>query len=159
MFTFPAFRVLNRRAIAGTLEVHVPLPAFTACAKNEFFSVFREIRNLVASLFVLVSPKYKRPRRHLDDFRWRAAAVHLLPLSMAAGFRLHDRLVEKGREIIRVQVGTQNHVAAFATISAVRSATRDKLFPAKTHTTPPAVTGLRLNSNSIDKHDGVASRL
>ena len=93
------------------------------------------------------------PDRHLHDLRRRAAAVHLLPLPVPAVFRLDDRLVKKAGEIIDVNVGAQNDVAAPAAIAAIRTALRDKFLAAKTDAAAPAISGLRKHFDSIDKHE------
>jgi hypothetical protein len=78
--------------------------------------------------------------------------VHLLPLAVCAVFSLNQGLVKKTDKIICVLVSAQNNVAAFASISAIRSTPWNKLFPAKTHATPPAIAGFRRHPDPIDEH-------
>jgi hypothetical protein len=51
-----------------------------------------------------------------------------------------------------MHVGTEDDVAAAATVPATGSALGDKLFPAETDAPPAAVTGLGENFDAIDKH-------
>ena len=95
------------------------------------------------------------PEWHFHNFVGTCAACHFLPHAVPAVFRLDDRLVEKVREIIDVNIGAKNHVAASATVAAIRSAFRHKFLPAKTHTTAPAIPSLGKNFDSIDKHIGL----
>ena len=79
----------------------------------------------------------------------------LLPLPVRATLGLDDRLVEKIGEIVGVDVGAQNDVAAAAAIAAIRAAARHELLAPKTDATAPAIPGLGKNFYSIDKHTGI----
>src|SRR6476659_5394769 len=78
--------------------------------------------------------------------------MHLLPLPVRAVLCLDDRLVEKIREIIDVNIRAENHVAAAAAIAAIGSAFRHEFLAPKTHTTAPAVPSLGQNFDPIDEH-------
>ncbi len=82
--------------------------------------------------------------------------MHLLPHSVSAVLGLDDRLVEKIGKIVDVTIGAKDHVAAAAAVAAIRSAFRHKLLSPKTDRPAAAVSGLRKNFDSIDKH-GLAS--
>ena len=110
----------------------VALSAAAAFAQNELLAVVGKVRDgsiggsrrreggisflgdlnlfrLHSSAFILIN---NRPHRHFHHFRQRAAAVHLLPLPVPAALRLDDRLVEKGGEVIGMNVGAKDDVAA-----------------------------------------------
>jgi hypothetical protein len=93
-----------------------------------------------------------RSYRYFHDLRDRAFPVHLLPLPVLTVFCLDDRLVEKVREIIDVNIGVQNHVAAAAAVSTIGSTFRHKFLAAKANATAPAISRLGENFNPIDKH-------
>ena len=100
----------------------------------------------------LFGSPHKRSHRHLHDLGRRRSTMHLLPHPVAAIFRFDNRLIKKTREIIDVLIRTQNNIAAATAVAAIRSAFRHKFLPPKTHTTTPAITGLRKDFDSIDKH-------
>ncbi len=153
--------------------MHVALPAAAAFAENELLAVVREVGDRRKgrsrrgegrvsfpgylnffrphpAAFILIN---NRSHRHFHHLRQRAAAVHLLPLPVSALFRLDDRLVEKVGEIVGVNVGAKNDVAAATAITAIGTAARHELLAAKTHAAASAVTGLGKNFYSIDKHN------
>src|SRR3954466_8707444 len=106
LLAFVAFRVLDRRAIPRTLEVHIPLPAFATFAKHKLLTVFREINDRIFVVDdLLVVPRLcwlfrelvvfvARNRslravndcadRHVHDFILGAATMHFLAHPMAA---------------------------------------------------------------------------
>jgi hypothetical protein len=67
-------------------------------------------------------------------------------------FCFYDRLVEKIGEIIDMPVCLQDYVAAASAIAAIRPAFRHKFLPPKTDAPAPALSCLRKNFDSIDKH-------
>ncbi len=94
------------------------------------------------------------PGGHGHDAIGRAFTKALPPAAAVAVFGLHDGLVEKRGEIVRVGVGPQDDRAAAAAIAAVRPALGHKGFAAKGNRAIAAVTGLRKDSDVIDKHSG-----
>jgi hypothetical protein len=106
---------------------------------------------LVFTVRIFFLPHH-RSHRHVDNLVRRAATVHLLALTVPAVFGPDDRLVKKSDEIVCVRVRPQNDVAAFASITAVRSTLWNKFFSAETDATSSAVTGLSLHPDAIDEH-------
>jgi hypothetical protein len=101
---------------------------------------------------------HNRPDGNLDYFRDGGASVFLLPLPVCAAPGLDDRLVEKIRKIIGVDIRTENDISTATAIAPVRSAAWYEFFATEADAAPPAVTGLGKNFYSIDKHKGAFSR-
>ena len=59
--------------------------------------------------------------------------------------------VTKIGERIQVLIGAQQHIAAVATITAVRSAKGDVFFAPETETTTAAITGFDLDCHLVNK--------
>jgi hypothetical protein len=78
--------------------------------------------------------------------------MHFLALPVAGVPGLDEGLIKKTREIIDMPIRSQNHVTAASAITAIRSAFRHKLLPAKTHAATPAIARLRKHFDSIDEH-------
>ena len=75
----------------------------------------------------------------LDNFRGGSAPVLFFALSVRAAPCLDDRLVEKIRQIVSVDIGAENHVPAAAAVATVRAATRHEFFAAETDAAGAAV--------------------
>src|SRR5205814_753001 len=88
-----------------------------------------------------------RPDWHRQHLVRRALAEALLAATALAIFRFDHWLVKKGREIVRVNVGAQNHRAAAAAIAAIRAALRHERFAAKARAAVAAVAGLGVNAD------------
>ena len=99
------------------------------------------------------------PDGNLDHFRDGGASMFFLPLPVRAALGLDDRLVEKIRQIVGMDVGPQDHIAAAPAVAAVRATARHEFFAPKTDAAPSAVTGLGKNFDSIDKHKGASAEI
>ncbi len=71
---------------------------------------------------------------------------------MSTFLRFCDRFVEQCGKIICVRIRAKHNVAAPPAIPAIWSALRHKFLAAKTDAAAAAVTGLRKNFDSINKH-------
>jgi hypothetical protein len=78
--------------------------------------------------------------------------VFFLPLPVRATFGLDDRLVEKIRKVIGMDVGAENDISAAATVAPVRTASRHEFLAPETDATTPTIAGLGKNFYTIDKH-------
>src|SRR3954463_3374318 len=108
----------------------VALAAFPALAEDELLPLFSQISDLrkgrrrkaqggIRNLFVFFRlppsafrPMNDRPYRHLHDLWAGTTTMHLFPLPVLAVLRLDDRLVEEIGQVIDVNIGPKNHVAA-----------------------------------------------
>ena len=97
-------------------------------------------------------PIHHRADWNLDHFRDRGPSMLFLPLPVRATLGLDDRLVEEVREIVGMNIGPQDYVPTAPTVAAVGTTARHEFLAPKTDATPPAVTGLGKNFDSIDKH-------
>ena len=93
VFALLTFGVLARCAICRTFEMHIAFPALAALTKNEVLSVAGKIDKRL--ILELISRKDDCSNRYFDNLVRASAAMHFLPHSVAAAFRLDHGLVEK----------------------------------------------------------------
>ena len=55
-------------------------------------------------------------------------------------------------EVVGMSIGLQDNVAATAAVTAIRSPFRNEFLAPETDTAPSALSGLRKNFDTIDKH-------
>ena len=82
----------------------------------------------------------------------------LLPLPVRAALGLDDRLVEKIRKVIGMDIGAENDVSAAAAVTPIGATARHEFLATETDAAAPAITGLGKNFYAIDKHMGAFSR-
>ena len=78
--------------------------------------------------------------------------MHFLSHAVPTSLGLENRLVKQTGQIVRVQVGAQDDIAASPPIPAIRSPLRHEFFASKANATTPAFTGLAINFDPIYKH-------
>jgi hypothetical protein len=72
-------------------------------------------------------------------------------MSTVPGF--DNRLIEEARQIVSMTIRAKDHIAASASVATVWSALRHEFLSPKANRSPSAVSRLRKNFDSIDKHD------
>src|SRR5947207_3807704 len=78
--------------------------------------------------------------------------MHFLPAPMPTVFCFNNGLVEQMSEVVGMSIGPQDNIAAAAAITAIRSPFRNEFLAPETDTSASAVSGLRENFDTIDKH-------
>jgi len=133
----------------GVTEVDIALTAAAALGNDLLLSFFREIGNDFAGLEVLEDGA----DRYADAQILATFSVHFPVHAVAAV--LGDKLVLEAEVLERGQFlsGVEDHVAAFATVAAVRAAVRDKFLCVKRYHSVTAVAGFDVDFRVIDKHD------
>src|SRR5207302_10282292 len=79
--------------------------------------------------------------------------MHFLPAPMPTVFCFNNGLVEQMSEVVGMSIGPQDTIAAAAAITAIRSPFRNEFLAPETDTSASALSGLRKNFDTIDKHD------
>ena len=104
-------------------------------------------------------PVNNRADRNFDHFGDGGAPVLLLSLPVRPTLGLDDRLVEKIRKVVGMDIGPENDVSTTATVAAVGPPARHEFLAPETDAAAPAIAGLGKNFDSIDKHmEGKFSR-
>src|SRR5437763_458442 len=78
--------------------------------------------------------------------------MHFLPAPMPTVFCFNNGLVEQMSEVVGMSIGPQDNIAAAAAITAIRSPFRNEFLAPETDTSASALSGLRKNFDTIDKH-------
>src|SRR5437868_15484948 len=78
--------------------------------------------------------------------------MHFLPAPMRTVFCFNNGLVELMSEFVGMSIGPQDNIAASAAITAIRSPFRNEFLAPETDTSESAISGLRKNFDTIDKH-------
>ena len=92
--------------------------------------------------------------RNLDVVMLGTAAMFVLPLTMPTAFRADQWFEKQCHQAVHIMIGHQDDIAALATITTIRTAARDKLFPAKATATISTITRLGMHADLIDKFHG-----
>ena len=71
---------------------------------------------------------------------------------MPTVFCFNNGLVEQMSEVVGMSIGPQDNIAAAAAITAIRSPFRNEFLAPETDTSASALSGLRKNFDTIDKH-------
>ena len=126
----------------------IALAAAAALGNDLFLSFFRKVGNDLTGLEIL----HDRADRDTDAQVCAALAVHLAVHAVAAVFS--HKLVLEPEILERRQFlgGVEDHVAALAAVTAVRTAIGDVLFRMERHHTVTTVAGLDMYFRMIDKH-------
>src|SRR5207244_13120147 len=78
--------------------------------------------------------------------------MHFLPAPMPTVFCFNNGLVEQMSEVVGMSIGPQDNIAATAAVTAIRSPFRNEFLAPETDTPASALSGLRKNFDTIDKH-------
>jgi hypothetical protein len=93
------------------------------------------------------------PRGHENDGRLPATARTECSQTVSAPFRVPVAVTDEVSQRSQIGIGLQNNITAIATVSPVRTTTRNVDFSAETAAAVSAVAGTTIQGDSISKHD------
>lgn len=128
-----------------------PVPTF---AQDEFLPRLGEIGDWF--LLYLIALGLARTVDHradgnLDVVMLGTPAMLVLPLTMPSTLGAYQWLEKQGHQAVHIVVGHEDDIAALASITTIRAATRDELFAAKAAATITSITRFGMHADLIDK--------
>jgi hypothetical protein len=92
--------------------------------------------------------------RDLDDQILASTAVHTFAKAIATVLGDEPRVIELGNQVIDVMIRFEDHVPSASPVASVRAAFGAKRFAKERDAALAAVSGLRMNFDFVDEHDG-----